>query len=227
MSDASPIAIIKDKILPNYDDGERFLPHTKLKNLDHPTVKAILLYNRPELEKSCQRRQLDLSSFVNTLAAFVIDDAQAIFATLAGMKKPFLIEEFWANKVRQGVLPVSYRHGKDPNKFEVRSRREGKLAVALRSFSQPPWDDLDIQSFHRDQWIYMSPVFDQRVEFEYKFEPEVVLPYTTPDAIVAVKKGGYATVEQKSIHVDHIKFLPGQVCWARFTGTTLCLKSIV
>jgi len=139
------------------------------------------------------------------------------------MGKPCLIKQFFDNKLGQGVLPVSCVFDRGSYCFRVKSTKNGDYADKVhKTFSQPPWESYEIETFCLNQWIYTSPIF-KRDKFRYEFELGVILPYTLCDEVPATptesKNGGYGVVDQKSIHADHIELLPGQVRSARSEAT--------
>lgn len=74
----------------------------------------------------------------------------------------------------------------------------------LRTFSQ--WTAKAVEDFDRDQWSFISPIFDQ-VGLHYELNDHVVLPFIEDNERHGLISGGYSQVWSVRIHPAHQKFL--------------------
>jgi hypothetical protein len=126
------------------------------------------------------------------LVDFILNKASKIFAILIAMRQPESILTFYKNDFGQENLPVE----------------SGCVEQMLKGDG---WESDSISDFCDKQWWFTSPTFTKD-KFRYDFVKCCHLPFTTADKGRSLGASNYSTVEERSIHVDHIELLASQVC---------------
>ncbi|UPK91894.1 hypothetical protein LCI18_002829 [Fusarium solani-melongenae] len=149
------------------------------------------LLRRNEIEVTLKKFQKNPAP---GLLDFILTKSPKIFVTLIAMRKPECIATFYKNDFGQENLPV------EPGSVEQMLEEDG-------------WDSDSISDFISDfcdrQWCFTSPKFTKD-KFRYEFVKCCHLPFTTAGKGRSLGASNYSTVEEKSIHVDHIELLAGQ-----------------
>lgn len=126
------------------------------------------------------------------LVNFILKNAAKIFAILIIMGQPKLITAFYNNTLGQGKLPVK------PESVGGMLKKAG-------------WEKGWIMDFCRaKQWWCLIPKFTQQ-KFRYDFEKSYHLPFTKFGKRAGLGGSNYSTVEERSIHVDHVEVQQNQV----------------
>ncbi|CAH0058676.1 unnamed protein product [Clonostachys solani] len=199
---------LRDKIS-CIEESLSFVPHDMLKSLiTQENVEEVLKNTNPKAH------ELDTwsAAYRGKLASFVIKDANAIFAILLMMKRPRRIEEFFENRLKNEILPISVIGKERPPKVQSRNMHMTMAEDRLRNtFLSSVWEPSDIREFIIKQWIFLSPVLKQsEFEFEFKFDFEMTLPWTPCYSPVEPIRGVYAQVEKRAVPISHFNLTWGQ-----------------
>lgn len=148
------------------------------------------LLQRDDVEAILKTRGRDPVS--PELLQFILERALKIFSILLIIRKPELITTFYKNGFGQDKLPVD-------------------LSSDQKMLEQDGWKSYVIDSFCEKQWLFTSPTFTSG-QFRYDFVKFYRLPFTTAGKRANQGASHYSTVEERSIHADHIELWAGQVC---------------
>lgn len=121
------------------------------------------------------------------LVQFILQKARKIFAILVTMRQPELITRFQLEDFGQDMLPV------EPASVQ-------KMLGANNG---------SISDFCDKQWWFISPKFTKD-KFRYEFNKCYHLPFTAAGKQATLGGSNYSTVEERSIHADHIEFWADQ-----------------
>ncbi|KAI8680642.1 Protein kinase domain-containing protein [Fusarium sp. Ph1] len=146
------------------------------------------LLQRNEVKATLKKCQKDPPP--PNLVDFILNKASKIFAILIAMRQPESILTFYKNDFGQENLPVE----------------SGCVEQMLKGDG---WESDSISDFCDKQWWFTSPTFTKD-KFRYEFVKCCHLPFTTADKGRSLGASNYSTVEERSIHVDHIELLASQ-----------------
>ncbi|KAM7210489.1 Protein kinase-like domain containing protein [Rhypophila decipiens] len=206
-----------------------FVPNPLFNELvSQESVTAILQHAVPD------RNTAD--SYLDNLTSFVVRSAPKIFANLVLMEKPSLIQSFYANAVMDDVHPVHFDLWERENGVSSIGRHgtyDGRQGKVKDVFSSPGWEQGDITSFCQTQWRFLAPVFDGQEFWHDKLDAHMPMPFLDSNVRPADSsqscsghietiKGGFARVEYRVIHKDHIKLSTTQIS-TRDTDRNHCI----
>lgn len=158
-----------------YTCSRCFIPITELERL--------ITFNRVfcELERYYPQAAAELNA---KIASLIVSRARTVFAILVLIGKGSAIMDL-LEEITDLDLPINRARCK-----------------VLKVFTL--WTAKAIEDFDRDQWSFISPVFDQ-LGLHYELDDHVVLPFTENNERHRLISGGYSDVWSVRIHPAHQK----------------------